>query len=196
VTQKSSNVEIAHQDLADSLDKLNKVKDSPSETRKAFYQFVNLSQKVTSYMRTEYKEQTGKKWEAKNFDGWNLVTDLFKELRTIDEHDEPIVLKIFYTWHYRGFGISIRGYWEWDNPLDEFPNNSLEASAPNHQKGGVMEVVKPEEIEYEYVLLNDQSKVKLLMEEIGCSDIHELSKSCFEIMDSYIQFYGEKLAEG
>ena len=48
-------------------------------------------------MRKEFKAKTGLDWEAKEFGGWNAISELFKELRNMDEHVEPIILEIDYN---------------------------------------------------------------------------------------------------
>lgn len=85
-----NDVDIVMQDLRDSLDKLIKSKNSPKNTRKAFSEFVNLSQKLTSVMRKNSKTD----WNASEFQGWNEITELFKKLRNYEEHVEIIKAEI------------------------------------------------------------------------------------------------------
>lgn len=58
-----NDVDIVMQDLSDSLDKLVRSKNSPKDTRKAFSDFVNLSQKLTSVMR----KNSNTEWNASEF---------------------------------------------------------------------------------------------------------------------------------
>lgn len=195
-----SKVDIAFQDLKKALSDLNGCRQTPVDVRRNFSAFVNYSQKITSYMRTDYSARTGQKWEALAFCGWNDVTDLFKEIRRIEEHEDPVILRINYTWSYdreiNGELVSMQvgGYWEWDNPLEEFHSDELKVyDRPPEDKGAVE--IKPKKIEYEYVLSNQDRKIVAWLDSIGYADIHKLSESCFEILETYCHFYNEKVSE-
>ena len=195
-----SKVDIAFLDLGNALTELNNCKGSPVEVRRNFSAFINLSQKITSYMRTDYSEKTNGRWDAKEFGGWNDVTELFKKLRTIEEHDGPIILRLYYTWYFEGLGpdgslkMAMKGYWEWDNPLDEFPSDKLKAFDRNPEDDDAVEI-KPKKVEYIYILYDHEKDVMEMLDRIGFADIHKLSKSCLETLSSYVQFYNEKVSE-
>lgn len=84
------------EDLRDSLKELLESKDSPKKTRKAFAEFVNLSQRLTSVMR----KNSETRWNAVEFQGWNEITDLFKKMRNYEEHVEIIKSEIQQTASY------------------------------------------------------------------------------------------------
>jgi hypothetical protein len=91
---ESSIVAVVFQDLADAYAELSSGSTSPKAVRRSFANFVNLSQQLTSHMRREYSEKKGEAWVASDFDGWNDITDLFKQLRNDDQHDRPISILV------------------------------------------------------------------------------------------------------
>lgn len=193
-----SSVEIAINDITRTLAELRSCKDSPVDVRRNFSTFINLSQAITSYMRRDYLNNTSSKWEAKEFYGWNDVTELFKELRNVQEHEDSIILRIDYTWfHDLQIGgqiveMEMGGYWEWDNPLDDTFSEELKVYDRPPEEEGAKEI-KPKRIEVAYHLNNMNSKICRLIESIGFSDIHKLSESCHDTLVNYVQFYNQKM---
>src|SRR5215208_4615609 len=100
---EASNVAVAFQDLTDALEALSSGSASPVAVRRNFVTFVDLSQKLTSYMRIEYSEKNGQTWVPSDFDGWNDVTELFKDIRNVDQHEHPIFILINATHYLRIF---------------------------------------------------------------------------------------------
>src|SRR5918993_2141662 len=100
---ESSRVAVAFRDLAEAYDELSSGSTSPKAVRRSFASFVDHSQKLTSYMRKEYKEKKGEKWVPKDFDGWNAVTELFKQIRNDDQHDRPVFILVHETQYFRIF---------------------------------------------------------------------------------------------
>ena len=193
--ERISSVTIVFEDLSRNCDSLRFSRASPKNMRRIFQDFVNNSQKLTAYMRREFKARTGVNWEANDFSGWNVVTDLFKELRNIDEHEEPIVLRINYTWTFNNLGpngdltTKIVGYWDWDSSFDDIPFDALVASAPDSSAKGKMINITPASVDHEYTLANGQSKIRQLIGEIGYADIIELSKECLKVLGDYHDYY-------
>ena len=194
-----SPVTLVFQDLVDAHKRLRENEESPKDVRRAFHDFVNHSQKLTSYMRREFKARTGDKWVAKNFSGWNAVTELFKALRSIDEHEEPIVLRINYTFHFHDLALkgdvklNMAGTWEWDDPLADFPNDALIAKVPDPEKKGKLIDKAPTSVSLEYVLDTRQPQIVELLEKIGFSDILRLTQECLNTLELYYDFYDQKL---
>lgn len=190
-----SSVTLAFNDLSQTCESLAASEASPKEMRRLFQDFVNNSQKLTTYMRKEFSAQTGGAWAASGFSGWNAVTNLFKELRNIGEHEEPIVLEIDYTWTYRNLGpnsdmtISFKGRWDKDSSLDDFPFDALEASAPDPSDKGKTIIITPTSVEHDYTLANNQSKIRELLREIGHADIIKLTNECLDVLMAYHDHY-------
>ena len=141
-----SDVDIVFQDLSDVVSSLLNSGDNPRKIRQYFSQFVNLSKKLSAYLRRTEKGKVC----LSIFEGWDDVSDLFYHvLRNADEHDSPITLRINYFYLYRigknVESITLVGHWEDDNPLDETPFDALEGR--NH----LGEVIKAE-VTYQYDL--------------------------------------------
>jgi hypothetical protein len=98
---EASNVTVAFRDLTDALEALSSGSVSPVAVRRNFATFVDLSQKLTSYMRKEYSEKTGRTWDPSGFDGWNDATKLFKQLRNEGQHERPIFILVNETQYLR-----------------------------------------------------------------------------------------------
>ena len=65
---ESSIVALVFRDLVDAYDELSSGSKSPKAVRQSFANFVNLSQKLTSHMRKEYRAKRGEPWVAADFD--------------------------------------------------------------------------------------------------------------------------------
>lgn len=87
VKTKTLDTEIAFRDLTRANKKLRHQHTNPDAVRRRFTEFVTVSQKLTGVMRKEYADLTGGKWEPKTFPGWNPVTEVFKKLRNVDQHE-------------------------------------------------------------------------------------------------------------
>ena len=98
-----SIVAVAFRDLADVYGELSSGSTSPIAVRRSFARFVDLSQKLTSYMRKEYSATKGEKWDASAYGGWDDITDLFKQLRNDDQHDRPVSIVVEETQYFRVF---------------------------------------------------------------------------------------------
>jgi hypothetical protein len=156
---ESSRVAVAFRDLADAYDELSSGSTSPKAVRRSFASFVDQSQKLTSYMRKEYREKKGKEWVPKDFDGWNDVTELFKEIRNDDQHDRPVFIFVNETQYFRIFEdtpeLAMSGTWSFslDDQLAVTPRDDLTLEPADPETGLPSgERIAPVRREYEFHL--------------------------------------------
>lgn len=127
-----SDVELVYADLTDSFACLNDARPSPVNVRRAFTNFVNLTQKVTAAMYRDYSARTGKKWNEADFSGWNPVTKVFESLRDISEHDAAILILVHERHTIKPFPessalLSFEGTWELHDQLIDMPPDAIAA---------------------------------------------------------------------
>lgn len=90
--REPTKTQIVFADLCQLYVDINKNRRNPRLFRLAFESYIFKSQQLTEAMRSEYKQQTGKKWCASDFDGWNEYTNSVKKIRNAALHGYPIVL--------------------------------------------------------------------------------------------------------
>lgn len=90
--REPTKTQLVFGDLCQLYVDINKNRRNPRFFRLAFESYVFKSQQLTEAMRSEYKQQTGKKWCASDFDGWNEYTNSVKKIRNAALHGYPIVL--------------------------------------------------------------------------------------------------------
>lgn len=197
---ESSIVDVVFQDLSDAFAEVSSGSTSPKAVRRSFGSFIDLSQKLTSNMRKEYSAITGQSWVAARFDGWNDVTELFKQLRNDDQHDHPLSLLVHETQYFRTYEgapeLAFSGTWSFsleeqllDNPRDDL---RLELADPETgQPSG--HLVAPVRKEYEFHLSPTSKKAKNLLAKIGDPNVQTLSESCFNVLTNYYQYYRSQL---
>lgn len=197
-----SDTKMIFGDLKAALEELKNNRKVPVTIRRAFGQFLTLTQQLTEAMRKEYKSLTGKEWNASSFSGWNKITELFKELRRTDYHEFPVVINVRESQYYVAEvyedenGNELYGYmvptvtWGLGDPFSEtIPSGmSIVAYDENHQP---IEGVEPEKIEYQFILHPRTKKIENLLKTIGTDDIHELSERCFESLKIYYEYYND-----
>jgi hypothetical protein len=200
---EASNVALAFRDLRDAFEELSSGSVSPVAVRRNFTTFVDLSQKLTSYMRKEYGEKKGQTWVASDFDGWNDVTELFKAIRTDDQHERPISILVNET-HYLRISedtpdeLAVSGTWSFsfddqhlDTPRDDiiFELQDPQTGQPSGQR------VTPTRVEYEFHLLPSSKKVEALLTKLGDRNVRSLSEKCFEVLSNYYQYYEDQVQQ-
>lgn len=186
------NTAIIFTDLKLAFDRLQESKTSPSEVRRRFVNFLSLTQQLTNIMRKEYEQNTGKFWEAKNFDGWNKVSNLFKELRNEDYHEFPANIDVKCTSHFQIFeGDPHKVHTIYKSEMFQLSDNL--PTPPNLKMGDKFyEAFKHE---YSFILQGRTSKINKLLNKIESNEIHQLSIECFELIERYYQFYKKCLSE-
>jgi hypothetical protein len=176
---------------------------SPVAVRRNFVTFVDLTQKLTSYMRKEYSEKKGQTWVASDFEGWNDVTELFKAIRTDDQHERPISILVNETQFLRisedlPDELAVSGTWSFsfddqhlDTPRDDiiFELGDPQTGQPSGQR------VTPTRVEYEFHLLPSSKKAEALLAKIGDRNVRTLSEKCFEVLSDYYQYYESQVQE-
>ena len=197
---KLSIVDVVFQDLSDAFAELTSGSTSPKKVRLSFGNFVNLSQKLSANMYKEYKAKTDQSWNASDFDGWNEVTELFKQLRNDDEHDHPVSILVHETQYSRIYEgapeVAISGTWSFsledqllDNPRDDLRLELVDPETGRPSAESVAAVRK----EYEFHLSPSSNKAKKLLEKIGDPNVQTLSKCCFSVLTNYYQYYRSQL---
>jgi len=199
---EASNVAVAFQDLTDALEALSSGSASPVAVRRTFVTFVDLSQKLTSYMRIEYSEKKGQTWVASDFDGWNDVTELFKDIRNVDQHEHPIFILINATHYLRIFEdapeLVVSGPWalsledqQLDIPRDDiiFELGDPQTGQPSGQR------IAPTRVEYEFHLYPSSKEVEELLTKIGDRNVRTLSEKCFEVLSNYYRYYEDQVQQ-
>ncbi len=87
------NTRLVFRDLQNLYSELNVSRRNPKVFRLAFESYLYKSQQLTETMRSEYKQRTGLKWQAKDFSGWSPYTAALKKIRNAATHGCPIVLE-------------------------------------------------------------------------------------------------------
>ncbi len=209
VSQNSTtlDVDLVFGDLEDVYKEFKDQKSSPKTTRRTFTQFVELSQKLTSMMRKEYEQETGKNWAANNFPGWDNITKFFKYLRNADQHEYSIRIQLVDTYKISESDIFedptidpnsrflvIQGKWGFgDDYDDEFPEPvkfsqaDVETGEPSDWEIGTTHR------EIYYSLIPKTKKISDLLVEAGTDDIHILCDHCFLILSDYFKYYKNSL---
>ena len=152
-------------------------------------------------MRKEYSAKTGESWAAFDFDGWNNVTELFKELRRVDQHEYPIAILVHETQYFSmyegGPKLVFDGTWSFsledqllENPRDDI---RVELADPETGQPSGRQFV-PVSKEYEFHLSPSSKKAKELLVKIGEPNIRILSEICFKVLKDYYQYYQRQLA--
>lgn len=196
----ASIVAVVFQDLEDAYDELSSGSISPVAIRRSFARFLDLSQKLTSYMRKEYSEKKGQEWVASTFDGWNDYTELFKRLRNDDQHDSPVSILVNETQYFQVFEdappIVLTGKWSLslDDQVAVTPRDDLILEAADPETGRPSgQRITPIRKEYEFHLTPSSKKAETLLKKIDDPNVRTLSEKCFEVLSDYYQYYQRKL---
>jgi hypothetical protein len=147
-------------------------------------------------MRKEYKAKIGQSWDAGGFDGWNDVTELFKELRNEDQHVRPVSIVLHERLRIRVWDdtpdIVIEGPWEYslEDQLAEEARNDLDIIDPT-----TAERILPTKREIEFHLVPPSPKAKSLLDRINDPNVQTLTEECFNVLTDYYRYYQRQLAE-
>ena len=177
-------------DLRDALGDLDAARGSPKRVRRAFSRFVDLTQKLTAAMRTDYSRVKGASWPAAIFTGWNNVTEFFKWMRNQDQHDLPIHISVherhFYELpEYPGRLIPFEGTWTLKDQLSDENPSGITFYPGDPSKGEATKPLEPVRIEYQYLVQLSSETIRKKLQAIGTTDMHQLSAACFAVMSDY-----------
>ena len=187
---------IVFADLADALRDLDEARGSPSRVRRAFSRFVDLTQRLTAAIRKDYSRLGRGEWRAKDFGGWNQVTEFFKWLRNQDQHETPIRISVHERRFYEvpalpGRQIPIEGTWSLEDQLQdnhEFGVMKMYPADPTTGKPSA-DPVEATRIEYQYLVQPHSESALRRLREIGTTDMHQLSAACFVVLQDYFRFF-------
>lgn len=202
---KTSDVDVVFSDWSAALERINTHSDSPRDVRRNFSQLIDLSQKLTSVMRKEFPG----KWEAKRFQEWSEVTELFKELRNYEQHEQLLQHHVEETSHltvpaedgWPKMTLGISGTLKGVDPLaEEKPRSNIALVAADPETGRMTnrEIGHVSKRTHRYILAIAQEsergrKINRLLERIGTNDVHALSEHCNKTLTDYLQFYRVEL---
>jgi hypothetical protein len=182
-------------DLRDALADLEASRGSPKQVRRAFSRFVDLSQRLTSAMRTDFSRLRGRKWEARSFSGWHDVTEFFKWLRNEDQHELPIYISVHEKRFYEipghpGELFPFEGTWVLsDQMLEGLDLGTINFYPMDPSTGESHGPVEPVRIEYRFLLQPHSDTARKRLQQLGTTDVHELSARCFEVLTSYHEHF-------
>lgn len=189
-----SSTDVVFADLRDALAELRDSRSSPREVRRAFVRFVDLTQRLTSAMRTDYSRTGRGAWAASEFAGWSPVTDYFKWLRNQDQHDTPIRVSVHERRFYAVPGFDgelfpVEGTWVLGDQLADRPPDGITFYPTDPLTGKALDPVAPVRIEYQYLVQPHSEDSRLRLQAIGTTDLHWLSTECFAVLEKYHAFY-------
>jgi hypothetical protein len=195
----SPEVDLVFADLQDAYHDLEAAAHSPKQVCRAFSGFVELTQRLMSVMRKEFKARRGQEWKAFEFPDWNETTHLFKDLRNEEQHERLIYISIYETRHYkisnddkRLFAFS--GTRELSDQLMDNPPDGI-TYYPADPSTGQMSAVERQavRVEYKFLLQARDETLRHRLQAIGSANVHELSKHCLATLNKYHQSYVAKL---
>jgi hypothetical protein len=192
------DTDLVFSDLLDAKRALDDAKGSPREVRRAFSRFVDLTQRLTSTMRTDYSRLRSAKWEAKDFKGWTVDTDFLKWLRNEDQHASQIYVSVHQRNFYRieAAGdklIAVEGTWVLIDQMTTDVPSGMSFHLPNSDGGISDEVVQPVHVEYQYLFQPRTAEAQEWFRKVGNSDIHLLAERALLVLSSYHDYFQAKI---
>lgn len=177
-------------DLRDALHDLDAARGSPKQVRRAFSRFVDLTQKLTSAMRTDFSRVKGAQWSAAAFNGWNNVTEFFKWMRNQDQHDLPIHISVHERHFYElpnqpGQLFPFEGTWNLSDQMTDQLPGGITFYPTDPATGEAKEPIAPVRIEYQYLVQLSSEPIRKRLQVIGTTDVHQLSAACFAVLSQY-----------
>jgi len=204
---KTFDTEIVFRDLTRANKKLRHQRKNPDALRRRFTDFVTLSQKLTAVMYKEYPELIGEKWEARAFSGWTPVTELFRKLRNVDQHQSLIRIKMRQTQVYEGTEISaddsgneVRTPMNFELQVGYSSEVGFNKKMPGQagvafiQVGNHQEPVgEPDKVYWYFELEGGTPEIEKAIEVAGTPDVHQLAARCYKVLSEYYKFYRTQL---
>ena len=199
----ASDVDLVFRDLEDAYKELKDRTSSPKTMRRTFIQFVDLSQKLTSMMRKEYKQKTGKEWVADKFSGWDDTTQLLKHLRNKGQHEYTIRIQLMDIYKIpvndifddpdndpNPSFVVVGGKWNFGDDYDDKLPDPIKVIPADPKTGAPGDrEIKSTRREISYLLEPKTQEIKNLIQRAGSNDIHILSDHCYSVLSSYYRYY-------
>lgn len=189
------DADLVFADLDDAKRSLDEARGSPREVRRAFSRFVELSQKLTSSMRTDYSRLKMGKWQAKEFPGWTVDTSFLKWLRNEDQHADQIYISVHQRnfYHLKALGeklLVFEGTWVLIDQLTNEIPSGISFHLPDPATGAMSdEVVQPFRTEFQYLFQPRTLEARQWFKKIGNSDIHQLAERAIAVFRTYHSFF-------
>ncbi|MFL6258869.1 MAG: hypothetical protein ACJ76Y_04065 [Thermoanaerobaculia bacterium] len=191
--------EIVFRDLEHAFNQLAPVSANPVTLRRAFREFVTLTQQLTEVFRTEYSQLTGRKWVAGDFPRWTPVTSLFKKLRRSDYHEHPFLLDVRHqqtipfgkTSAGTELAFQIHSTTEIHSAFQEDrPKSSLGIRLPKQNIW--LQAIQEQS---RCIVRGRTKEVRSALLTAGTCDVLELAASCMATMREYYAYYCDRLGE-
>lgn len=187
-------------DLLDSLEDLEDARGSPKRVRRAFTRFVDLSQRLTASMRTDYRRVVSQQWEASSFPGWTSDTSFLKWLRNEDQHARLIYVQVLERQHFKlddsTNSLVLEVTWDLQDQMSDDVPRGIQLLASESGSLGRKDFALPvERVEYQYLLKPRSNNAKAKMDALSSADLHELALRSMKVLREYHEFYRQSLIE-
>jgi hypothetical protein len=185
-------------DLADARQELDNARGSPKNVRRCFSRYVDLTQRLTAAMRTDFSRRKRSTWVAADFSGWTDDTAFLKWLRNEDQHGNQIYVSVherhFYELECTGDRLLVfEGTWALIDQLTDSVPGGMTMHLPDPATGKLSEVVvEPERVEYQYLLQPRTQEATDWIRRLVNSDIHELTDRSFAVLTQYHAFFRQR----
>jgi hypothetical protein len=186
---------LVYVDLLDAHRELEYARDSPMNVRRCFSRYVDLTQRLTAAMRTDFSRKKERKWVAADFIGWTDDTAFLKWLRNEEQHASQIYVSVLERRFYKVASTSdqllvFEGVWELTDQLTDKIPTGLAMKKADPVTGQMSEVViQPVRVEYEYLLQPRTQEAIKRLQKLGNSDIHQLAHRSLAVLTDYYAFF-------
>lgn len=195
----TNDVDVLFADLEACYGELQEARRSPRDVRRSFARFVTLAQQLTAVMRREFPTITGKAWRAAAFPGWTPVTNLFKELRNVDQHEALIQVLVHESATAQtdlGALVTLSGTWELHDQLASESPGALVALRADPATGTPSDSQYPiVDRSFRFLIHPRTDKVADLLHAAGTQDMHDLASQYMDTLRDYLAYYKAELAK-
>jgi len=185
-------------DLSDAHRELEIARGSPKSVRRCFSRYVDLTQRLTAAMRTDFSRKKAGKWVASDFTGWTDDTAFLKWLRNEDQHANQIYVSVherhFYKLEPAGDRLFVfEGTWALIDQLTDTVPGGMTMHLPDPATGEISDVVvQPMRVEYQYLLQPRTQEATEWITKLGNSDICQLADRSFAVLTEYHAFFRQR----
>lgn len=203
---KESSVALALNELEYAFRRMSEHRGEPVVVRRELIQFVQFTKKLIDYSRKEFKDRTGRKWTAEEYQGWTAATALFAELRRVDSHEWPVSVKVRETLLFpigvlpEGVGgfppsIAMTSVRELTDAFAETVPEALRLAPCDPVTGEPLseQHFEPAARQYAYHLEPRTKKLAALLDAAKTDDVHVLCGQCLAVFRDYVRFFVESL---